>query len=304
VTRIVVIALLVLAAPRAHAQDGTGDTINYRVKQGDHLELIAAEFYGDRTKAVFIMVENRILHPRPLRPGERLRIPVSRPYTTVPGDSWVTLAATFLGDARRGTFLAEFNGLSPDDSLAGGAELSIPFVVTHVAQAPESLGQIAAAYFGDAKNAEMLRRYNFLAKDALEKGEALKVPVYNVRLSASKMPAIDADSKARRERGRQAAAKAARALPAARLAWKAGDYAGVKAALAEVELDIDYLDTAQAIDVSVLVGATHVAYNDIKPALESFKRVIERKATYQLDPYYFSPKIMAVWNDAHAEGNP
>ena len=48
-------ALLVvtaLGAAPAHAQDATNDTIVHRVKQGDTLELIAAEFYGDRTKAV------------------------------------------------------------------------------------------------------------------------------------------------------------------------------------------------------------------------------------------------------------
>ena len=293
---------LFVCAPHAHAQpDPTSNTMPYRVKQGDHLELLAAEFYGDRTKAVFIMVENRILHPRPLRPGERLRIPVSRMITTAPGDTFETLAGTYLGDARRGTFLAEFNGLTPEDTIPGGTELLIPFTVTHTAQATESLGQIAAAYFGDSKNGDMLRRYNFLDKDSLAKGEQLKIPVYNVRLQASKMPAVDADSKSRRERQHSAALRAARALPAARIAWREGDYAGVKAALAEVELDIDFLDSTAAAEVGVLVGATHIAFGDTKPALEAFKRVLERKPTYQLSPYYYSPKILAVWNEAHAD---
>ena len=89
------LALLVIAVtgvagvtePRvAHAQDATNNTRLYRVKQGDSLELIAAEFYGDRMKAVFIMVENKLTHARPLKPGERLRIPVNREITTSPGD--------------------------------------------------------------------------------------------------------------------------------------------------------------------------------------------------------------------------
>ena len=42
----------------------------------------------------------------------------------------------------------------------------------------------------------------------------------------------------------------------------------------------------------------HVALGDTKPALEAFKRVLERKPTYQLSPYYFPPKIQAVWKEA------
>ena len=48
-----ILALGLLAAPRiARAQEPPADTIAYRVRPGDSLELIAAEFYGDRGKAI------------------------------------------------------------------------------------------------------------------------------------------------------------------------------------------------------------------------------------------------------------
>ncbi len=299
--RALLAAALALAALVAHprpvrAQDS--DTVSYRVRPKDSLELIAAEFYGDRNKAIFIMVANKIVHPRPLRPGERLRIPVSRQVITSPGDTFESLAERYLGNKQRGPFLAEFNGLPADDSLASGTTISIPFTVTHTANANESIASIAAAYFGDSKNAGMIRRFNFLDKDTLEKGEQLVVPIFNVRLSASKMPTIDGDAKARRDRQRLAQGRAAKALPEAMQAWRAGDYAAAKAALAEVELDIDYLDTAQVLDVGVLLGALYVASSDTKPALEAFKRVLQRKPTHALSPYYFSPKILDVWKEA------
>ena len=297
--RILVGIVLVFAALPVHAQsDATSDTMSYRVKANDSLPLIAAEFYGDRNKAIFIMVANKIVHPRPLRAGEKLKIPVSRQVITSPGDTFETLAATFLGDVRRGPFLAEFNDLSPDDGLASGSAIAIPFTVTHTAQATETIANITAAYFGDTKNAGMIRRYNFLEKDTIEKGERLSVPIFNVRLQASKMPSINADSKARRDRQHKAQDLAAKAIPAAKQAWRDGDYAEVKAALAEVELDIDYLDLAQAVDVGILLGSLHVAFNDTKPALEAFKRVLERKPTHQLGPYLHSPKLLAVWTEA------
>src|ERR1041384_3270201 len=86
---VAVMAAVVVAASGgpAHAQD-VANSVVYRVRQGDSLELIAAEFYGDRTKAVFIMTENRMTHVRPLRPGERLRGPISREVATPPGDTF------------------------------------------------------------------------------------------------------------------------------------------------------------------------------------------------------------------------
>jgi LysM repeat protein len=293
----VAIAVVLAFAPRARAQNAQNDTTVYRVKQGDSLGLIAAEFYGDRNKAIFIMVANKIVHPRALKPGERLRVPVTRQVTTSPGDTWRSLAASYLGDERRAGFLAEFNGLAPDD-LASGTTLAIPFTITHTAASTETIANIAAAYFGDTKNAALIRRYNSLDRDSIDKGEQIVVPITNVRLQASKMPAIDGEAKARRDRQRAAQIAASRVLPVARQAWRDGDFGAVKAALSEVELDVDYLDTAQAIEVGLLLGSMHIAHGDTKPALEAFKRALERKPSYALSPYLYSPKIRTVWQEA------
>jgi len=288
-------ATLALATP-AYAQDSTIDTITYRVKDGDTLGLVAAEHYGDRKKAIFIMVENKITHARPLRPGERLKIPVNREITTSPGDTFETLAGTFLGNPRRGVFLAELNGLSPDDRLAAGTTLQVPFTVTHTAAASESLASIAAAYFGDRKQADMLRRYNFLEKSSLDKGDAIIVPVFNVRLQASRMPPIDADSKTRRAQRQEASQKARLALPKAWQAWRSGEYARIELLLFGIELD--YLDTAEAVDVGVLRGLAHAAEGKQELALEAFKDVRARKDTHVLRKFDYSPKIIALWEQA------
>jgi len=293
------VAVLVIAACRvAHAQEATNDTVVLRVKPGDSLELIAAELYGDRNKATLIMVENKLPRPRPLKPGERLRIPVSRDVTTAPGDTLESLAGTYLGSARRAPFLADFNGISADDSLPAGAVVTIPVTIVHTAMTPESLSEIAKLYFGDARQAEMLRRYNFLDKRALDKNESLIVPVYQVRLAASRQPAPDAASKARRDHRRDASARVAKALPAARQAWKDGDYAGVRATLTELEPDLDYLDTGDATDVAVLLGAAHVAFADDARATAMFKRVLDRQPHYVLKRYDCSPRVLAVWEKA------
>lgn len=293
-----VAAIVALAVPGpAHAQEVNRPVV-YRVRQGDTLELIAAEFYGDRGKAMFIAAENKLTRPRPLRPGERLRVPVSREITTSPGDTFESLAMTYLGAARRGAFLAEWSGLPQDDSLPAGTPITIPFTIAYTAQTAESLAEIARIYFGDARQAEMLRHYNQLERSSVDKGDTLLVPAYHVRLNAAKQPPLDPESRARRDHRRDALARAARALPTARLAWKSGDFAGVKAALIPLDPDLDYLDTGEVVEIGVLLGAAHVAYDDIEAALACFKRVLDRQAQHVLRRYDHSPKVLAVWQKA------
>ena len=139
----------------------------------------------------------------------------------------------------------------------------------------------------------MLRRYNFLDKDVISNREKIVVPIFHVRVRSSKLPPINADARARTERRRLASEQAASVLPAARVAWRAGDYATVKRGLAG--LDVDYLDVKAAVDVGMLLGAAYVAFDDVETALATYKHVIERKAKYELDAYAASPKVLEVW---------
>lgn len=300
--RLAVAALIAagVAAPR-HAQAQAQEPLRpvmYRVKQGDTLELIAAEFYGDRGKVVFILAENKLQHSRQLRAGERLRIPVSHEITSAPGDTFESLAVAYLGSARRGSFLADWSGIPQDESLPAGTQITIPFTVVHTAQNNESLSDVARLYFGDARNADMLRRYNVLEKTALDRGESLIVPAYQVRLNPSRQPGLDPESRTRRDRRREDSARAARALPAARLAWRAGDFDQVKTVLAPLDPELDYLDADQAVDIGVLLGAAHVAFDETDAAMTCFKHVLDRQAQHALRRYDFSPKVLAQWQKA------
>jgi LysM repeat protein len=288
---------LVLAATPVFAQDATVDTVSYRTKDGDSLGLIAAEYYGDRKKAIYIMAENKLEKPRPLRNGERLKIPVNREITTSPDDTFETLAGTYLGDARRGVYLAEFNNMSPDDQLPAGTPLHVPFTVLHRAAGNESFANIAASYFHDKSQAELLRGYNFMTdKQSLEKDEAIQIPIFNVRVPASKMPAIDAEAKARRVTRRETVQRAAGNIPRAWAAWRTGETTVIGVLLAD--LDVDYLDTNEAVEVSLLRGLAAAAEAKKDLAIESFKAVRARKESHVLRKFDYSPKILELWKEA------
>jgi LysM repeat protein len=288
----VMVALLAVAP----AARGDGDELTHKVKKGDTLELLAAEFYGDRNHEIFIMVANGMDHPRALVPGEKLKIPASREVTADVGDTFDTIAGEYLGDIRRGTYLAGFNGLDPSESLAAGTVLSIPFAITHTAAGPETIADITAAYFGDSKNARMVRDYNFLDHDTLALGETIVIPIHHVRVRSSKLPPSDHASQQRSDKRKRTRAEAAEVIPAARAAWRQGDYSAIKRDLTRV--DTDFLDAIDAAEVGVLLGCAYVATGDADSALAAFQHVLERRPGHTLDEYTYSPKIRAVWQKA------
>ncbi len=286
----------ILIATTAPTRAGSDDTVTHVVQAGDTLELLAAEYYGDRGDSLFIMAANRMQHPRPLKKGERIRVPVSREITTSVGDTFETIAQADLGDAHRARLLALFNGMSPDDSLAAGTTLSVPFTISYTATDDIGLDRIAAAYFKDPDKAAVLKEYNSLATDTLAKGESIEVPIFHVRVREEMLPAIDAEAKARSEKRRVMLDQALSALPGARAAWRAGDFAAVKRDL--IKIDTDFLDVKLAVEIGVLLGGAYVATGDTDSALATFKRVLERRPKQALDAYRFSPKIRDVWKRA------
>lgn len=292
------IVLLALLAATATASAQPDTALTYRVQKGDSLELLAAEFYADRNDAIFIMVENHMQHARKLVPGERLRIPVTREIRTAKGDTFESLAQRYLGDSKRAPFLADFNHRSVEESLATGTDLTIPFHVMHTAAGNESLASISAAYFGNSKHADELARYNDLDKTSLEKGETIEIPILTVRVRNAKLPPLDTESQARDKQRKEAVAQAQAALPVARTAWLEGDFARVKEALAQLADKTDFLDTDTAVEVDLLLGKAHVAFDDTPLAVAAFARVLARRPRYELSPYHDSPKVLEAWQTA------
>lgn len=285
------LALLGASTP-AHGQAA----LTHRVKAGDTLQLLAAEYYGDRRHAVFIMVANGMEHPRKLKNGERIQIPFGQEVTVVAGDTWDTLAEKYLGARERGAFLAGFNGADPGGSIAAGTTVGIPLRVTHLAEARVSLSQLAATYLGDNKKAALLKAYNFLDTDELAPGESIVIPIQRVRVRKEKMPAPDEESRGHMEKRRAMMATAREALPDARTAWKSGDYEAIRTELTQI--DTDYLDADWAVEIGVLLGAAYIAFDDRDSALATFKKIVERQPNHMLSKVEYSPKICAVWQAA------
>lgn len=287
-----VVALTMALPAQADAQTSRGNE-RYKVRKGDTLELIAAEYYGNRVHKIYIMVENGLDHDKPLKRGQRLRIPVSERITTEPGDTLASLADVHLGNASRVAYLAEFNNMKPTSTLAVGQELTIPMRVNYRANGSEKLRDIALSLFADARQADLLRDYNGLDSDELSPGQIISVPVPKVQIQASKFRPPDAEASARATERRTMMERAQRALPRARNAWRSGDFARVKQEL--TRLEVDYLDTELATEAGLLLGAAYIAFDDVDSALATFSKVARRNGEVVLDPKEYSPKVTEVW---------
>lgn len=306
------LAWLLVALIPAAAVAETPAAVMHRVRQGDTLELLAAEYYGDRRYAVFIATENRldpVQQPvaQPLPAGARIRIPVTWQITTDVGDSLAELARAHLGDERRARFLVGFNedrelDLPAKGVLAAGLVLDVPIHIRHLVQPDQTLAELASIYFGTARKADLVREYNFLESDELQPGTELLVPIHRVAVQPGRLPGPDSVAQERAERHRQMQARARSAAAAARASWRAGDYAAVRDAL--IDLELDYLITADAIEVGVLLGSACVAFGEHDKARAVFRKVLARAPDHTLNPYEASPKIRAVWDQARAAAEP
>ena len=292
-TALVAAAIAIAASP---ARADEPEVLIYKVRAGDTLDLVAAELYGDHTQVILLVAANKLVKPRPLRPGEKLRVPRNREYVTQPGDKLPALAKVLLGDERRAWVLASMNKIDEAAPLPAGTVLQIPLRIAHVPAGPEPLSAIAQQYLGDAHGAELVKRYNALDHDLVDKGEALEIPLTTVRVR--RLPPLDADSQLRRDKAEASERAVGIALPQAQRAWRDGDFDLVRKLLQPI--DLDYIDTSSAIAAAVLRGKAELAFDDpdaLRRAAAAFRAAIERGAP-PLRAFDASPKVRAAWTGA------
>src|SRR5262245_47721490 len=97
------------------AATASAKVVVYSSKPGDTPESIAADYYGNRSQAIFILESNGLERDKPLKPGQKVRIPTAYHYRVHKGDTLEGVSQKFLDDRRRSPFLAAFSGLRPTD---------------------------------------------------------------------------------------------------------------------------------------------------------------------------------------------
>ena len=315
VASLVVAGALLLAASAASAK-----VVTYTARAGDTPESIAADYYGNRSLAIFISDGNGLERGARIRPGQRVRIPTAFRYRVRHGDTLQGLAQRFLEDRRRAPFLAQLSGLKVSDKLREGQELLIPFLEAHRAAAPESLSSVARTFYGDSSKAKMLAEFNFRSAPMLAKGEKLLVPVSRVRIRAVRLlPAPQRSPKAKgaapvpmltaapvkeaQAREAELAERVGGELTVAEKAYQDGDYSDVPGQLDKI-ITVEDPSEAQLAEIFKLKAMAYVALGMDELAVNAFREVIARKPELKLDAATVSPKIRAVFDRAKKAPGP
>jgi LysM repeat protein len=272
--------------------------IIHTVRPGDTLELLAAEYYGNRRNAVYIMAANNMTHPRALRTGLRLKIPTAWHYKLKKGETLDHVAELYVGDKRRAPFLAEFSGYRNVEDVRPGQDIVIPFHLSHQAQAQETLGMVAAALLGDSRKSDLLRSYNFRQSGQLARGERIVVPITHVKVRESKMPKFG-DVAAEEVLARRAtSARVAVGFEDAMRLYRNGQFAEVISRLIKMLAEEDPTEDEIA-QMQELIAFCYVALDQQDLAVRAFREVLNRKPATRYDEAEISPKIRAALEAAH-----
>jgi hypothetical protein len=116
-------------------------------------------------------------------PGMRLEIPAPMHHRVVPGETWMSMSLTWLGDPRRAEVLAHANHAVSWVQPVEGLEVEIPAVVAHIVSSGESSTSLATRYWGDGNRGWELNAFNGRPEAPMRRGEIILVPLTDLALT-------------------------------------------------------------------------------------------------------------------------
>ena len=278
----------------------------YVCKEGDSLPALAQLLYGSDGAAVYIGAANNLGKTALCKAGQKIVLPTATSYKIKRGDRLELLAKQFLGDKRRALALAQLNNMKLNDKLREGQEISIPFLHSHRAEAPESVSAIAKQYYGDASRGRLVAEFNYRQAPVVPKGERVLVPIVALRLRPIKVPtgkvaralATLPPAEATR-RLEESAARVVTALDQSRKLHGEGQYGE---ALLRLDRALqEELATEEQLVVALELRATLLVSLGLDElAVGVFRDLHQRKNDFVCDEATTSPKVCAAWEQAKA----
>ncbi len=297
---VLLVALALPFASPAHA-------FPHVLKPGESLARIAEQVYGRIEFERVIVAANGLDVGGGVAttPGQRLEVPAIEHVRVQAGDTWGSLAATWLGHVDRQDVLSAANDSSPWMTPAEGAEVIVPYNLRVIAGPNDTIVSIAQRFTGNRERAWVLDHYNFLKGKAVKRGDVVLVPLTDLRLT---------------EVGR---AEAAAAVAAEHSQGAGGTREAQRRAESEMPSLLGEVRSGRFVD-AVLRGSRMLTYGELsRPQVAAIQRQLveayvaldarghassacrawrEADPEASLDPVYLSPKILAACNVGGAPG--
>ena len=157
------------------------------VRPGETLAQIAERMYGDSKLEVVLVGANAldVQGGTIIAPGMRLEVPAPGHHTVLAGETWTTLALSWLGSDRvaRADLLARTNKGVTWVPPVEGQEIEIPAIVTYLAGDGETINGIAQRFWGNANRGWELNLYNDREGVNVKRGDVVLVPMAGVHLT-------------------------------------------------------------------------------------------------------------------------
>ena len=279
------------------AASGSARAFTHVVETGDTLASIAERYYG-RIQFEHVLVTANLLDLEggtSITRGMRLEVPALAHRTVVRGDTWESLAAELLGEARRSDVLSLSNNSKPWLFPEEGAEITIPYNLRVIVRPGDTLVGVAMKFMGDMNKAWILAHYNKIEGNSLDPGTVMLVPLTDLPLTdAGRKAAMrDAGSVCSEAAGNmlRTQRRVGQEIPLLIADVRAGRYVDAVArgsrfiatsALTEPQLAVVH---RQLLEAYVALDATGLA----QAACEEWKK---RDPRAKLDPNELSPKII------------
>jgi hypothetical protein len=288
-------------------------TLLHVVRPGESIERLAIDYYGEPKAIPCLIAANHLEEKRPLRPGQRLRIPTAWRYRLGKAETLEDVALRRTGDRRRAPFLAELSGRASPSDVRPGQEIVIPFHLSHQARGEESLGALAATFYGDSRKADLLAAYNFRSSHRLENGERIVIPIAHVWVlpgkrtyalgSAEKRADVKGRIAATRDRAAGDEGAAKEGIDEAKRLQRQGRFAEAAAKLMRLLAEEDATEE-ELVGIQRALVCSYVALGLDGLAVDAAREALARSPGLALDPAETSPKIRAAFERARGPAPP
>lgn len=154
----------------------------HQVKKGDTYASLAVQYYGDAEYERVLEHENRFPEPKH---GMHLLIPSIRFHVVQSGETWDLLSKKFYQEETWKWLFEKANPTQlPQPDV--GAEIIVPYLLTHVVTSEKHLKDVAQFYQPKGNGFEQeLRKLNRLRSSRLSEGDTLLIPFYALSLTSA-----------------------------------------------------------------------------------------------------------------------
>ncbi|MDX2055130.1 MAG: LysM domain-containing protein [Polyangiaceae bacterium] len=269
------------------------------VQKNETLAAIAERFYG-RIQFEKLLVAANSLDAQggsSITPGMRLEVPAVSYEVIRAGQTWDTLAERLLGAADRSDVLSLANGSKPWLPPEEGAQIVIPYNLRIIATERDSTISLAYKFLGDKQKAWVLDRYNHRSGKAIERGDVVLIPLFELPLTSEGKTAALASSEATCTQSlgeqRQLQLAVSREIPALLSDIRGARYVDAVARGVRFLAQGNITKAQKGIVHRQLLEA-YAALGAVGLAIESCSGWLENDPKANLDPSTLSPKLMAA----------